>query len=228
MRKTIVVCGHGPGISDAVARRFGRDGFSVAIVARNAERLTKDAARLGAVGIEARGFPCNLGDPDAVRALFGEIRAALGPITAVHWNAYASGQAGDLVTATTAELRANLDLAVLGLVAAAQSALPDLKAAKGSLLVTGGGLGSHEPAVTKMTVDWGAMGLGIAKAAQHKTTSLLALRLAREGVFVGEVVVTGIVKGTAFDTGNGTLDANDIAAKFWELHAERAVTSVTI
>ncbi|HNN96996.1 MAG TPA: short-chain dehydrogenase, partial [Pseudomonadota bacterium] len=33
MQRTIVVAGHGPGISDAVARRFGREGFSVAIVA---------------------------------------------------------------------------------------------------------------------------------------------------------------------------------------------------
>ncbi|MDB4932083.1 MAG: hypothetical protein JWM10_4567, partial [Myxococcaceae bacterium] len=32
MKPTILVCGHGTGISDAVARRFGREGFAVAIV----------------------------------------------------------------------------------------------------------------------------------------------------------------------------------------------------
>ena len=30
MAKTIVVCGYGPGVSDAVARKFGSEGFSVA------------------------------------------------------------------------------------------------------------------------------------------------------------------------------------------------------
>ncbi len=32
MTKTILVCGHGPGISDAVARKFGAEGFSVAFL----------------------------------------------------------------------------------------------------------------------------------------------------------------------------------------------------
>lgn len=39
MPKTIMVCGHGPGISNAVAAKFGAQGFSVAIVGRNRERL---------------------------------------------------------------------------------------------------------------------------------------------------------------------------------------------
>ena len=39
MAKTIFVGGFGPGISTAVAERFGREGFSVALVARNQERL---------------------------------------------------------------------------------------------------------------------------------------------------------------------------------------------
>ncbi len=47
MTRTILVCGHGPGISDAVARRFGREGFAVALVARNAERLAAAVASLG-------------------------------------------------------------------------------------------------------------------------------------------------------------------------------------
>ena len=41
MQRTIVVCGYGPGISDAVANKFGGEGFQVALVARNAEKLEK-------------------------------------------------------------------------------------------------------------------------------------------------------------------------------------------
>jgi hypothetical protein len=43
---------------------------------------------------------------------------------------------------------------------------------------------------------------------------------------VGEVVVLGMVKGTAFDQGNATLEPSAIADKFWELHQKRAPTSV--
>ena len=43
MSKTIVVVGFGPGISNAVAEKFGAEGFSVALVARSQERLDAGA-----------------------------------------------------------------------------------------------------------------------------------------------------------------------------------------
>ncbi len=225
MKPTIIVCGHGPGISDAVARKFGREGFSVAIVARNATRLAAAAAKLAEAGIHVKAFPAHLGGPEEVRALVREVRKVMGPITAVHWNAY-GGAAGDLTTAPTAELEAVLDVSVHGLLAAVQEALPDLKEQKGALLVTGGGLSSYNPVVDKMAVSWNAMGLAVGKAAQHKVVGLLSQKLAPEGVFVGEVVVMGMVKGTAFDQGNATLEPAAIADKFWELYSARQESSV--
>jgi len=225
MKRTIIVCGHGPGISDAVARKFGREGHPVAIVARNADRLATAAKALVDAGLEAKAFACDLGDADAVRRLVGDVRESLGPIGVVHWNAYTGG-AGDLTTATTDELEKVLDVGVHGLLAAVQASLPDLKTAKGSLLVTGGGLAFYDPKVDAQAVDWNAMGLAIGKAAQHKTVGLLHQRLARDGIYVGEVVVLGLVKGTAWDSGNATLDPADIANKFWALHEGRTETTV--
>ena len=60
----------------------------------------------------------------------------------------------------------------------------------------------------------------------HKLVGQLAQRLAPEGVYVGEVVVTGMVKGTAFDYGNATIDPADIAERFWELAVARSPVSV--
>ena len=104
MTRTIVVCGYGPGISDGVARKFGAEGFRVALVARSEEKLERGASALREAGIEARGFSCDLGDPEAVRAMIAAVREALGPITVVHWNAYA-GLAGDVLSAETEALR---------------------------------------------------------------------------------------------------------------------------
>jgi short-subunit dehydrogenase len=227
MSSTIIVCGHGPGISDSVARKFGREGFSVALVARNAERLSAAASALNVAGITARAFPCDLGDPDAVRALVGDVKAALGPIGVLHWNAYQAA-AGDLLTAPSAELRSVMDLSVVGVVAALQAALPDLKQQKGAVLVTGGGFALYDPDIDAMAVQYQAMGLAIGKAAQHKLTGLLHRRLAGEGVYVGEVVVLGMVKGTAFDSGAATLEAADIADKFWELFKSRTQSSIQV
>ena len=196
-------------------------------MARNAERLNGAVQRLTAEKIDAQAFPCDVGDVDAVRKLVADVRRELGPIDVLHWNAY-SGGAGDLKTASTDELRSVLNVTVHGLLAAVQAALPDLKARRGALLVTGGGFAFYDPAVDAAATQWGAQGLAIGKAAQHKTVGLLSKSLQPEGVYVGEVVVTGLVKGTAFDSGNATLEASTIAEKFWELYRARDALSVTI
>ena len=226
MSKTIVVCGHGPGISDAVARKFGQNGFQVALVARSADKLQAAAARLAGEGIQAKAFPCDLGDPSRVKQLFADVAGALGPTTVLHWNAYV-GAAGDLLSAKPEELRTVLSVAVDGLVAAVQAAVPQMKGqSDAAVLVTGGGFSKYDDNVDKMGVEWGAMGLSVAKAAQHKLTRLLHQRLGKEGIYVGEVTVLGMVKGTAFDSGNATLEPSAIADAFWKLHQDRAPLAV--
>ena len=227
MGKTIVICGHGPGISDAVARKFGKEGFSVALVARSVDKLDSALKVLSAAGVRAAAFTTDLGDPVAVKAMIGKVRESLGPITVIHYNAYAGG-AGDLTTSDAAELRTSFDVSVTGLVSAVQSSLSDLVAEKGAVLVTGGGFAFYDSKIDAMATQWNAMGLAVAKAAQHKTVGLLSAKLSPQGVYVGEVVVLGAVKGTAFDSGHANLDANDIATKFWDLFVARKELSAQI
>lgn len=222
MSQTLLVCGYGPGISAAVAEKFGSEGFSVALVARNADRLSKGVDALQAKGVKAAAFPADLGDVAAIRRLVGEVRSALGPITAVHWNAYAAG-AGDVLTADIKELGRAFDVAVGGLVATVQESLPDLKQQKdAAILVTNGGFGLFDPQVDAYAAQVGAMGLAIANSAKHKLVGLLAEKLRPEGVYVGEVMVLGTVKGTAWDSGNATLEPSAIANKFWDLYRARS------
>lgn len=226
MTKTIIVAGYGPGISRALAHRFGREDHQVALVARTAERVAEGAKELAAAGIRAQGFVGDLARAADVARVVAEVRGALGPITALHWNAYAGG-AGDVTTAPTAELETSLGVAVVGLVAAVQAALPDLRAQRGAVLVTNGGLGLLDPGVNAAGVQLDAMGLSVANAAKRKLVALLALKLAPE-VYVGEVVVTVSVKGSAWDSGDATLEAATIAQRFWDLYQARTETSVLL
>ncbi len=222
MGKTIVVVGFGPGISSAVADKFGSSGFSVALVGRSEERLAAGVKALRAKGIEAGAFPADAGDPAAIRAALGKARAALGPIHVIQWNAYGGSEAGDLVTADAAAVRSVFDVAIVGLLAAVQEALPDLKAAEdGAVLVTNGMFGELNPQIDQYAAASKAMGLALANGAKHKLVGLLAQRLKPEGVHVGEVMVAGTVKGTAWDSGQANLDASTIASKFWELYQAR-------
>jgi len=224
MAKTIVVCGYGPGISDATARRFAREGFQVALVARRTEHVQRTVEELRASGVRAQGFVCDLADAAAARRLIDDVRASLGSISVLHWNAYGHG-AGDLTSCDPAELQSVLDVAVLSLVGAVQAALPDLRAAPqgdAAILVTGGGYALYEPTIDALAVRFGGMGLSVAKAAQHKLVGVLHAKLAPEGIFAGEVTVLGIVKGSAFDRGRGTVEASAVAERFFTMYRERS------
>ena len=96
------------------------------------------------------------------------------------------------------------------------------------MLVTNGGLGYFDPKMDAMAVQFGSMGLAMVNAAKHKLVGLMNERLKRDGVFVGEVTVLGLVKGTAFDNGHATLAPAAIAAKFWDLHTARAPVYVQV
>jgi NADP-dependent 3-hydroxy acid dehydrogenase YdfG len=223
MAKTIVVCGYGAGISHAVARKFGSAGFQVALVARDAQKLEQAAKAFAESGVVARGFPCDLSDSSAIASLIASVRSAFGPITVLHWNAHAS-LAGDLTRCDVSELRTVLDLGVISLVTAVQLALPDMRGSKDApaVLVTGGGYALYNPQIDQAAAKFGGMGLSIAKAAQHKLTGVLHQKLKDEGIYVGEVTVLGLVKGTAHDRGNATIEPAAVAERFWELYGARS------
>lgn len=225
MSKTILVCGYGPGISNAVAERFGAEGFQVALAARNGDRLASGVKALEAKGIRAAGFPTDLADPTAARALPGKVREKLGPVTVVEWNPYSVG-AGDLLAADPAEIRGALDIAVISLLAVVRGALPDLKQQKDAgVLIINGGFGYADPQVDAAGVQFNAMGLSVANAAKHKLAGLLAKKLQPDGVYVGEAMVMGTVKGTAYDTGQGTIAPSKVADKLWDLYRARAAVT---
>jgi NADP-dependent 3-hydroxy acid dehydrogenase YdfG len=220
MSKTIVVIGFGPGISTAVAERFGAEGFSVALVARNEERLAAGVQALKAKGIAADSFTADAGDAAAIRAAIAKARAALGPITVLHWNAYGA-EAGDLLTTDPAVMRGLFDIAVVGLLSAVQEALPDLKSTKeGALLVTNGAFGETTPQMDELAVGLKTMGVALANAAKYKLVGLLAQRLKADGVYVGEVMVAGVIKGTAWANADA-IEPAVVADKFWELYQAR-------
>lgn len=222
MKRVLAIFGYGPGISNAIALKFGREGFSIALVSRTRERLEAAVAGLRREGIDAAAFIADAGNPKDIRRAVKEVRAQLGPVTAIEWTAYGSG-GGDLITATEEELRAVLDVPILGLITAVQAALPDLRASEtGAVLVTNGGLGMLDHGIDRVGVDRNLMGLSLANSAKHKLVRLLSHRLKTDGIYVGEIIVESTVKGSAFDKGSGTLEAGVIADKFWEMYSERS------
>jgi hypothetical protein len=133
--------------------------------------------------------------------------------------------AGDLLSAGPDEVRRVLGIATSGLLATVQAAHTDLRERKGAVLVANGGLALLDDRVDAMVAREGLMGLALANTAKHRLVGMLSHRLRPEGVFVGEVMVFDVVKGTAFDRrGDATFEARRVGAKFWEVYAARSPT----
>jgi len=228
MSKVIAIVGFGPGTATAVADRFAAEGFSTALVGRSEERLAAGVGALSARGATAVGFPANAADPDSIRSAIRSIRSRMGPITVLHWNLYGGADAGDLLTADAASVRAAFDATVVGLLAATAEALPDLKqSGNGTILVSNGAFGEVSPVMDEAAVTYRAMGIAISSAAKDKLVGMLAQRLKGDGIYVGEVIVYGTIKGTP-SGGTDSIDPVRIAAEHWRLYQTRSETRAAV
>ena len=82
--ESVLVAGVGPGLGIAVAARFAREGYRVAMLARSQDRLAALAAQA-----PDRLVPiaCDVTDPKQVDAAFDECERALGPLACAVFNA---------------------------------------------------------------------------------------------------------------------------------------------
>jgi NAD(P)-dependent dehydrogenase (short-subunit alcohol dehydrogenase family) len=83
MKPVCAVVGVGPGNGAALARRFAREGYAVALLARSRETSEALAAELG----DARAYACDVADQASVKAAFAAIRTELGEVDVIAYNA---------------------------------------------------------------------------------------------------------------------------------------------
>ena len=76
--KVAAISGAGHGIGAETARLLADAGATVAIIDRNPDRAEKLVADIVSQGGKAQAFIADVSDQDAVKAVFAEIRAALG------------------------------------------------------------------------------------------------------------------------------------------------------
>jgi NADP-dependent 3-hydroxy acid dehydrogenase YdfG len=125
------------------------------------------------------------------------------------------------VAADPAAVRDVFDVAIVGLLAAIQEALPDLRNTKeGAVLVTNGAFGEMTAQMDEYAVSLKSMGVALANAARDKLVGLLARRLKGDGIYVGQVMIAGTIKRTAWETAD-SIDPSTIADRFWELYRGR-------
>jgi NAD(P)-dependent dehydrogenase (short-subunit alcohol dehydrogenase family) len=81
---SVLVAGVGPGLGIAVAARFARNGYRVAMLARSRDRLAAMAAK---VPDRLVAIPCDVTDPAEVNSAFEETERRLGSLVCAVFNA---------------------------------------------------------------------------------------------------------------------------------------------
>ncbi|OAP62467.1 hypothetical protein AYL99_04670 [Fonsecaea erecta] len=140
-KPVIAVVGAGPGIGEAVARRFVAGGFCVALLARTEDKLQKMAQGIDADHGKgsAQYYITDLRQESSVLASFQRIRAELGPVAVLVYNAGARRVNGRAILDTSSEEFENFTkINLFGAFWATKCVLPDMLAAgKGTILFTG-------------------------------------------------------------------------------------------
>ncbi|KAL2793513.1 putative NADP(+)-dependent dehydrogenase [Aspergillus keveii] len=218
--RLLLLLGSGPGIGVSVASRFARSHFgAVALVARNAEQLSKDRATvLAAVAeagraVEVRTWQADISDLSLLEKTLKEVEE-FGAVECVYFNA-ARVAPSPLLEFPVEKIEADFRVSALSLYVTARWAMPLL--AKND---------SHSPdwnpafLVTNSLLpaspfpDWFA--LSMTKAAQANLVKSLEKAFSSQGVHVGLVVVWGMVS-----TESAGLNPGNIAEQAWKLYSQK-------
>jgi NADP-dependent 3-hydroxy acid dehydrogenase YdfG len=181
----LLVIGAGPGIAAATARRFGREGFAVGLVARREEALADLGTALRAEGIRAEEATAEAGEPASLTAAVAALVEAQGPVDVLLYNV-SVGRSAVVADLTPEDLLADLAGGTAGLQTAVRAVLPGMRErGSGTVLVTGGGA-ADRPVPTMAT-------LGVQKAAVRALVQVQARALAPEGIHVATATIRGFV-----------------------------------
>jgi NADP-dependent 3-hydroxy acid dehydrogenase YdfG len=226
--KTIAIVGAGPGLGMSLARRFGREGLGVALLARNYERLEEQVTILGDEGIDASAHPADVLDRPGLAKSLGDVEQSRGGVDVLAYNPTPLGSTlrapEDL---DVGDALHQLDYSLLGGVQSVRTVLPGmLERGDGALLFTGGYSALH-PIPSHASA-------GLALAAQRNYAYVLNRSLEKRGVYAGTITVAGLILRSA--TGDGVLaappeeraaltpllvDPDDIADLYWDMVARR-------
>ena len=204
----IAIIGAGPGLGAAVARRFGREGFSIALISRDQSKLDTMAAELKEQGLTARGYAADVREPATVEDALARAAAELGPITALQYSPLPSRDYLKPVLDLTPELALEaLQFSALGLIHAARAVLPAMReAGDGSVILINGG--------TSVKARAGFAGTSVAFPAESAYGEMLHDALEDEGIRVIQLVIPGGIPKLQLPNG-----IDDVADRIWDLHA---------
>jgi short-subunit dehydrogenase len=204
---SIAIVGVGPGIGESVARVFARHGFSLALLARSAQKLEVLQSELRQEGFGVQVFPADASDTNSLKSALEQMQDSLGVPDVLVYNVMSKTAAGAPLGIDPEQAVHDFCGNVLGALVAAQAVAPGMMTrGSGTILFTGGGL------AVKPFKDYASLAMG--KAGIRNLAFSLAQELQPAGIHVATVTVAGTVRP------NSSFAPDTIASHFWRLHSQ--------
>ena len=214
---TIAIPGAGPGLGAAAAARFGREGFSVALISRTQDKLDRLSNDLTADGVEARGYAADVRDRAALTSALEAAASELGPIEVLQYSPVPNAAFLRPVLETTVDdLVAATEFSILAPVAAVQQVLPGMgRLGRGTILLVNGS--------SAVTPNGRVGGTSTAFAGESAYGAMLHDAVRPQNIHVGQLIIPGAIGG-----GDPLFAPEALADRLWAIHAERGPFRTTV
>lgn len=237
--KTVAIFGAGPATGLSLARRFGREGYRVALVARRQESLDELVAALP--DIETVTVVADLVDHDQLAGAVAAIERRFGHIDAAVYSPGGLDQERVAVLdVDPVTLPGQLGRSLLAPIALARLLLPGMRERGAGALLFASGTSATEPTPQLANI-------GVALAGLRSYVRSVNAVVAEDGVYVGVVHIGGLIRHSAVErllateTGAAAFPGFDVAALrqltiepdavadvFWDLQVTRDRAEETI
>ncbi|MES5820937.1 SDR family NAD(P)-dependent oxidoreductase [Streptomyces sp. RG80] len=212
---SIAIIGAGPQLGLAIARTFGSQGYDVALISRNPEKLDGLVGTLTAEGITAAAFPADVLDRDALTQALKDAAARFGRIDVLEYSPVAA-LTTTLVTPTEAEpahVQHEIEFQLYGAITATKAVLPAMREAGAGTLLYTTGAGSIDPVPQVGNVNAAAAALRNWVINLHKELDGTGVQAAHVGIDVSI--------GTPAVPGFPTAQPEEISPVYWDLHTTK-------
>ena len=142
-----IVTGAGTGIGKAVAIGLLEADYAVVLAGRRLAPLEQAVLEAGAHGAHALVVPTDVGDPDAVRALFAATRERFGRLDVLFNNAGITTRSAPLEELTVEQWKSVVDVNLTGAFLCTQQAFLLMKSQQpqGGRIINNGSISAHVP-----------------------------------------------------------------------------------
>jgi short-subunit dehydrogenase len=176
-----LVTGVGPGTGAAIARRFSRGGYSVAMLARNRERLTRLKDEIP----NSHAYPCDVTNEAELDTTIEAIRSELGAPKVLIHNAV-GGAFGNFMEIDPKVLNQNFQVNTMALLYLARRLAPAMVAAgEGAIIASGN--------TSALRGKASFAGFAPTKAAQRILAESIAREVGPKGVHVAYVLIDAVI-----------------------------------